>query len=349
MDLYGKPQKTNCKQVRIEKLKPLPLHRRDFIKLSAGSMIAVGAAPLFSWAPQVKKKMPERTLGRTGEKVSLLTVGGLHMSWMETENGVVDVAEQEGIKIVRGAIDQGVSFVDNAWSYNNGRSETVMGKALKEGYRDKVLVMTKILARNLDDAKKQLETSLERYQLDRVDLIQFHALGAWEEDVDTIYNGGFLEWADDVRSSGLTKYIGFTGHNDPAVHLDMIKRGFEWDTCQMPINLVDYYNPNLSFERDVLPVANEKNIGVIAMKTNGYGRDWFKPVSTPLEGLRYAMSLPVSTVVSGMTSEAIMKENVNATLNFKPMSKSEMEAYRNRVSGKQINEHYRSKPSPKKK
>jgi predicted aldo/keto reductase-like oxidoreductase len=325
-------------------LKKVPAHqmdRRDFLKLSSGAALATVISPIGLTACS-KGNMARRTLGRTGEKVSLLTVGGLHMSWIETTDGHVDVQEQEAIGIVRGALDAGVNFCDNAFSYNEGRSEELMGQALKEGYRDKTLIMTKLTGRRVHRLQEQLEISLKRFQVDYIDLMQFHAIGSWKGDVDAVYGEGLLEWAEKKRDEGLIRYIGFTGHASPEAHLEMIDRGFEWDTCQLPINLADYNHPGKSFEKDVLPLCKERNIGVIAMKSNGYGRDWYKDIATPTEGLRYAMSQDVATVASGMTSVPIMQENVATALNFGPMSEDELDEFRSRLKGYDGKlEHYR--------
>jgi predicted aldo/keto reductase-like oxidoreductase len=328
-----------------KKTSPVPvMDRRDFIKITSGAAMTLALSPL-ALTSCGGMTMQKRTLGRTGEKVSIITVGGLHMSWIETPDGHIDVAEQEGIGIVRGAIDAGVNFCDNAWSYNNGRSEELMGKSLKDGYREKAMIMTKLTGRTPARLQEQLETSLKRYQVDYIDVMQFHVIGMWNGDVDAVYERGLLEWAVKKKEEGLIRFIGFTGHNDPDAHMDMINRGFEWDTCQFPINLADYNNPGKSFERDVLPLCNEKNIGVIAMKSNGYGRDWYKDYATPVEGLRYAMSMNVATVASGMTSLPIMEENVAATLNFKPFSKKELAEYRSRLDEyPEKLEHYRTEP-----
>lgn len=326
------------------KSRPAPLmDRRDFIKLGSGAALGLAVSPLFLSSCS-GQKMQKRVLGRTGEKVSIITLGGLHMSWIETPDGHIDVKEQEAIGIVRGAIDAGVNFCDNAWSYNDGRSEELMGKALKDGYRDKALIMTKLTGRSVAKLSEQLETSLKRYQVDCIDVMQFHVIGTWEGDVDRVYNEGLLEWAEKMRDKGLIRYIGFTGHNDPVAHMDMINRGFAWDTCQFPVNLVDYNNPGKSFVRDVIPLCNENNIGIIGMKSNGYGRDWYKDYATPVEGLKYAMSQDIATIASGMTSIAIMEENVGAALNFKPLSKTELAEYHSRLDEyPEELEHYRHK------
>jgi predicted aldo/keto reductase-like oxidoreductase len=243
------------------------------------------------------------------------------------------LSDEQGVEIVRAAIDRGVTFLDNAWVYNDGRSETLMGRALRDGYREKVLLMTKLENFTLEGIKKQLENSLERFGLDSFDLMQFHMVARRDEYVDDIYKNGVIEWAEDMRSQGVFKYIGFTGHGDPKAHIEMIKRGYPWDTVQMPLNPGDY-NRNVSYERDVLPLAIENNIGVIAMKTNGGGRLGNSQIATPVEGLRYAMSLPVSTVCSGINSMEILDENVNLFQNFTPMTEEEMSELRNRAVGK---------------
>lgn len=317
------------------------LDRRNFIRLTSGVAVATALTPL-SITACARNKMAKRVLGRTGEKVSVLTIGGLHMSWIETDDGHIDIDSNEAIGIVRGAIDSGVNFCDNAFSYNEGRSEELMGEALKDGYRDRVLIMTKLTGRRVHRLEEQLEMSLKRYQVDYIDVMQFHAIGSWKGDVDAVYGEGLIEWAEKKRDEGLIRYIGFTGHASPEAHIEMINRGFEWDTCQLPINLADYNHPGKSFERDVLPLCKEKNIGVIGMKSNGYGRDWYKGIATPAEGLRYAMSQDIATIVSGMTSIPIMEENVNTALNFNPMAEDELAEFRSRLDGYEGNlEHYR--------
>jgi predicted aldo/keto reductase-like oxidoreductase len=272
-------------------------------------------------------RYPKRVLGRTGEKVSLLTTGGFHI-------GLKSMTEEESVTLIRTSIDHGVNFLDNAWVYQEGRSETNMGKALKDGYRKKVLLMTKILARNLEEAKKQLETCLQRFDLDSFDLMQFHAIGQQHDnDVDLIYNSGLIEWAEEQRSQGIFKYIGFTGHTHPGYHLEMIRRGYPWDTVQMPLNPADFHR-EISFQKDVLPLALEKNIGVIGMKSNAGGGLAKSGAATAVDGLRYAMSLPVSTVVSGMDSMEVLEQNLALYGNFKPMTAAEKKDFESRTQGK---------------
>jgi predicted aldo/keto reductase-like oxidoreductase len=307
--------------------------RREFLRQIS---VLAFSFPLLSFNSKGvdEKVIPKRVLGRTGEMVSLLTIGGFHV-------GAPEVTEEDAIAIIRKSIDHGVNFMDNAWSYHDGRSETIMGQALKDGYRKKVLLMTKLMARTVEDSKRQLETSLKRFDLDKVDLLQFHAIGHKEGDVDAIYNSGMIDWAMEMRAQKVIRYIGFTGHSDPAALIDMIKRGYEWDTVQMPLNIGDYHR-TLSFEKHVLPLAVENNIGVIGMKSNGMGRLGKSAIATPLEGLRYTMSLPVSTVASGIDSLKILDENLSVCHNFKPYTETEIKELLSRSSGKSdIIENYR--------
>ena len=300
--------------------------RRDFFKSVS---VATAGAALFPWSNaqgKIPSGVPRRVLGRTGEEVSILCLGGFHI-------GKKEQSEEEAIELIRSSIDAGVNFLDNAWTYQDGRSEIRMGKAIKGGYRNKVMIMTKLLARDLDGVKEQLEVSLKRFDEEMIDLMQFHAIGDKDSDVDAIYNGGLIEWAEEMRSQGVIRYIGFTGHSDPMALKKMIERGYEWDTVQMPLNLGDYHR-NVSFTKDVLPLALEKNIGVLAMKTNGGGKLNRSGYATPVEGLRYAMSLPVATAVSGIDTREILSENLSVFHNFSPMSDSEMSEFLSRGKGK---------------
>jgi predicted aldo/keto reductase-like oxidoreductase len=301
-------------------------NRRTFVKSISGLAAGATLLPVSSFANIKPVSIPKRVLGKTGEKVSLLTMGGYHVSHP-------DIPEEEGVKIIRKSIDGGVNTMDNAWTYHDGRAETVMGKALKDGYREKVLLMTKFTARTLDEIKQQLEDSLKRFELDSFDVMQFHAIGSRDDDVDKIYNNGLIEWAEEQRDQGIFRYIGFTGHSDPKAHMDMINRGFAWDTTQMPINIGDFHR-NVSFENDVLPLVLENNIGLFAMKSNGMGHLKKSGIASPVEGLRYAMSRPVSTVVSGIDSMRILEENLALSQNFLPFSEEETAEFRVRAEGK---------------
>ncbi len=309
-------------------------NRRTFIRNISGLTLGASLLPL-GCKPGLSSLNHTRVLGRTGEKVTILGIGGYHAA----EEHVTD---EQSIDIIRTAIDKGVNFMDNAWVYQNGRSESMMGMALRDGYREKVLLMTKLRARNLEEIKVQLETSLKRFGLDSFDLMQFHDVGRLDGDVDAIYNNGLIEWAEEQRSQGIFKYIGFTGHTHPKIMIEMINRGYPWDTVQMPLNPGDYHREE-SYEKDVLPLALEKDIGVIGMKSNGFGWMGNSGIATPVEGLRYAMSLPVSTVVSGIDTMEILEENVNAFHQFTPMTEEEKTELLARCKGKSdvIEKHYR--------
>lgn len=312
-------------------------NRREFVKNVSSAALAASIFPLTGSAT-TDSVVEKRVLGRTGEMVSIMGIGGFHI-------GKDEVSDEVSIEIMRKSIDNGINFMDNAWSYQKGRSEELMGRALKDGYRKKVLLMTKMRARTVDGVKEQLETSLKRFQLDSFDLMQFHAIGNVDGDVDAIYNSGLIEWAEDMRSQGVFKYIGFTGHADAEALVDMINRGYPWDTIQMPINVGDVHR-EIGFQKDVLPLAIEKNIGVIAMKTNGFGNLGSSGIATPVEGLRYAMSLPISTAVSGIDSLEILNENLTLAKNFKAMSESEKSELIARSKGKSDEiEHYLRKKS----
>jgi predicted aldo/keto reductase-like oxidoreductase len=307
-------------------------NRRVFVKNMSG--LALGAS-LLPWACKNSKSYPTRKLGRTGERVSILTLGGYHVAQEF-------LSDEQCIAIIRTAIDKGVNFLDNAHVYNDGRSETLMGLALRDGYREKVLLMTKLRERTLEGVKRQLETSLNRFGLDSFDLMQFHNVGQDEGDADAIYNNGLIEWAEEQRKHGVFRYIGVTGHADPRVMTDMIERGFTWDTIQMPLNPGDHHR-TVSFEKDVLPLALEKDIGIIGMKSNGYGWMGNSGIATPVEGLRYAMSMPVATIVSGIDSMEILEENANVFQQFTPMTEEEKSGLLARCKGKSdvIEKHYR--------
>jgi len=301
-------------------------NRRTFVK--SISSLAAGATllPVSSYANLKPLTIPKRTLGRTGEEISILTMGGYHVAAPKN-------TEEEAIRIIRKSIDGGINMMDNAWYYHDGRAETIMGKALKDGYRDKVLLMTKFAARTLDEIKQQLEDSFRRFDMDSFDIMQFHAIGDKDDDVDNIFNNKLIEWAEEQRSQGIFRYIGFTGHSDPKAHIEMIKRAYPWDTTQMPINIGDYHR-NVSFEKDVLPLCLENNIGIFAMKSNGMGELKNSGIATPVEGLRYAMSQPVSTVVSGIDSMNILDENMDLFHDFTPLSDMERAEFLSRSEGK---------------
>jgi aryl-alcohol dehydrogenase-like predicted oxidoreductase len=264
--------------------------------------------------------IPYRTLGRTGERVSLLGLGGAHLGKIADE--------RESIQIMRTALDNGVNFLDNSWGYHNGASELRMGLALKDGYRQKAFLMTKFDGQTATAATRQFEESLRRLQVDYVDLLQFHEI-IRPEDPDRVFApGGAFEAMQALRQAGKVRYIGFTGHKHPDIHLKMIRtglaHGFTFDTVQMPINVMDAHFR--SFSREVLPVALEHGIGVLAMKPLASSHILRAGVVTAIECLHYAMSLPVSVVITGCDSLPILEQALEAARTFRPLSESEVEA-----------------------
>jgi len=296
----------------------MSMDRRTFLQLSAAGALAF---PALAAAP--RNGMPYRTLGKTSEAVSLLCLGGYHI-------GGRDLSEADAIALMRHAVDEGVNFFDNAWQYHDGVSEERMGKALKDGYRDKVFLMTKHKGLDTAGAQDHLETSLRRLDVDMIDLWQFHEI-VHPEQPKRIYENGALDFALKAQAEGKIRYIGFTGHHLNTTHLEMIERGFDWDTIQMPLNVFDYHFR--SFQRNVLPKAIEKNLGVIAMKTLGGspGNLLETKQATAEECLRFAMSLPVSTVCSGMDSMETLKKNLATAKAFTPMAEDERAALLARV------------------
>ncbi len=305
------------------------MKRREFIKSAV--MEGVGAMAVANVAAEAQKAaaagavsrpmspdMPYRELGRTGEKVSLIGLGGGHIG-----NRIDEAA---AVRLMRAAVDGGMSFFDNAWDYNDGRSENRMGLAMKDGYRQKVFLMTKTDSHTATGFNTQLEESLRRLQVETIDLVQFHEVVRMT-DPDAIFaKGGAIEAAIAARKAGKIRYIGFTGHKDPSIHLHMIdvseKHGFHFDTVQMPINVMDAHFR--SFQHAVIPMATKKGIGVLAMKTFGMGSILKANVAEPIEMLHYSMSLPVSVVITGMETPERLTQALTAAKTFKPMSEQQV-------------------------
>ena len=272
-------------------------------------------------------QMIYRTLGHTGEKVSVIGLGGSHI-------GKANLSDKAAIRIIRTAIDAGMNFMDNSWDYNHGESERRLGKALKDGYRARAFVMTKVDGRSKKAAATQFDESLRRLQMEQVDLLQHHEIIRYE-DVDRIFAaGGAMEAFLEARQQGKLRYIGFTGHKDPHVHLYMLEQArqhaFTFDTVQMPLNPLDAHFR--SFEKNVLPVLVQENIGVLGMKSLGSGVLLKTGAVTAPECLRYAMSLPTSTVITGIDSMEILNQALEVIRNFTPMNEEEMESLRARTA-----------------
>jgi predicted aldo/keto reductase-like oxidoreductase len=285
--------------------------RREFMQQTAAGVSIAGFGSSAWGAVSAEGEMPMRDFGTTGEKVAILGVGGHAIGQIK--------GDQESIDFVREAIDLGATFLDNAWEYHDGRSEELMGRALLDGYRDKVFLMTKHHGRkDKATAMEHLEDSLRRLQTETIDLWQYHEV-VYEADPDLIFSeGGAIEAAADARQQGKVRYIGFTGHKDPAIFKKMLSHDFKWDAVQMPVNVMDpHYR---SFIKEILPILNERGIAPIAMKTMGGGHILSAKVVEPEEALRFAWSQPVATLVSGMNSREILHKNVETARNFTPMS-----------------------------
>jgi aryl-alcohol dehydrogenase-like predicted oxidoreductase len=260
-------------------------------------------------------EMPVRTLGRTGWKVSLIGLGGWHL-------GFKFIDEELSIRIIRTAIDNGINFMDNCWDYNEGASEERMGKALKDGYRDRVFLMTKIDGRTKKDAAKQLDESLKRMQTDHIDLVQHHEILRFEDPHRIFAPEGANAALLEAREAGKISFIGFTGHKDPQIHMHMLdvakENDFQFDTVQMPLNVMDAHYR--SFEKIVLPRLVEEKIGVLAMKTLANGTILESKTVSAIECLQYAMNLPTSVVITGCQSMENLEQALTAARTFKPMS-----------------------------
>ncbi|MBZ5665643.1 MAG: aldo/keto reductase [Acidobacteriia bacterium] len=292
--------------------------RRQFLELAATGIATATIGPE-AWAGAPKHDMPYRILGRTGEKVSIVGIGGYHLARP-------GITAEESIRIVRTALDEGINFLDNCWDYNGGESEIRMGNALRDGYRKKAFLMTKMDGRDKVTAAKQINQSLERLQTDRIDLLQFHEV-IRDSDPDRIFTpGGALEAVLQAQKDGKVRYIGFTGHKSPEVHLKMLATAsahdFIFDAVQMPLNVMDaHFN---SFEAKVLPLLLKQNIGVLGMKPMGDPFILHSKTVAAIECLHYCMNLPTSVVITGCDSLPILQQALDAARSFRPMSEAQV-------------------------
>lgn len=321
----------------------MEISRRDLLKVASTSgLAALGLAASEGFAllappPPAQAQTPStpistrngqmiyRTLGRTGEKVSVLGLGGHHIGRIRED--------QESIRLIRSAIDRGINFMDNSWDYHNGRSERLMGMALKGNYRQKVFLMTKLDGRTKAAAIRQIDESLKALQTDYVDLMQHHEIIRFEDPDRVFAPGGAMEAVVEAQKAGKIRYIGFTGHKDPLVHLRMLdiaaQNNFRFDTVQMPLNVMDAHFR--SFEREVLPKLVQANIGVLGMKSMGDPYILRSNTVTPIECLHYTMNLPISTVITGIDSMKLLDQAIEAARTFKPMSREQTTAMLNRT------------------
>ncbi|HYG99878.1 MAG TPA: aldo/keto reductase [Terriglobales bacterium] len=312
---------------------PVPPHNTDGSGITrrrflATTAIAAAILPLESTLALAESDqstkagdMQFRTLGRTGEKVSVIGVGGAHI-------GGEKVSDAEAIRIMRTAIDSGVNFMDNCWDYHDGRSEMLMGRALQGGYRQKVFLMTKIDGRDAKTAAKQINESLQRLKTDHIDLMQIHEVIRSNDPQRCFEPGGAMEAIIAAKKAGKIRYVGFTGHKSPDLHLRMIdvarKNKFHFDTMQMPINIFDAHYD--SFEKRVLPVAEKEGIAVLGMKPMGGKFLLETKTVTPVECLQYALSQTVSVVITGIDSMNILKQDLRVAREFQPMGKDAISA-----------------------
>jgi predicted aldo/keto reductase-like oxidoreductase len=280
---------------------------------------SVHQIPLTSSAGIRKGDMLYRKLGRTGEEVSAIGMGGYHLA----NHGLTG---KQSIRMIRDAIDRGITFMDNSWDYNQGQSEIVMGKALKEGYRQKVFLMTKIDGRTKKTAKSQIETCLKRLHTDHIDLVQHHEIIRFDDPNRIFADGGANEALLEAKKAGKIRYIGFTGHKDPHIHLYMLKvaidHDFRFDTVQMPLNVMDAHFR--SFAQMVLPELIKQKIGVLGMKSMADGVILKSKKVSPMECLHYALSLPTSVVITGIDKPKILDQAFEAVRTFKPMNRAQI-------------------------
>jgi uncharacterized protein len=309
------------------------MQRRDFLKTATAAGVAATIPTTAQTTPPAAAsvKLPEspdmlyRELGTTGQRVSAIGMGGHHIGRQKESS--------ESIQLIHAGIDRGINFMDNCWDYNDGISEVRMGQALRNGYRQKVFLMTKMDGRTADEYTKQLEQSLGRLQTDVIDLVQFHEIIRMEDPDRIFASGGAIEAAVAAQKAGKIRYIGFTGHKDPAVHLRMLetaqKHNFHFDAVQMPINVMDAHFR--SFTREVMPVAIKQGIGVLAMKT--FGDPYILKSNTvqPIEALHYGLTQPVSVVITGIDSTKILDQAIEAARTFKPLSEAQVKALLDRT------------------
>ena len=264
-------------------------------------------------------EMLYRVLGSTGERVSAIGLGGFHLASEKVD-------ESLSMRIVRTAIDHGITFMDNCWDYNDGASEIRMGKALRDGYREKVFLMTKIDGRSKKAAAKQLDESLRRLQVDHIDLVQHHEVIRYEDPHRIFHEEGANAALVAAREAGKLRFIGFTGHKDPRIHLYMLEvaaaHGFMFDAVQMPLNVMDAHYR--SFEKQVLPYLVEHDIGVLGMKSMADGILLETNMVTPIECLHYALNLPTSVVITGIDSLEILDQALEAVRTFRPLSEEDV-------------------------
>jgi len=275
--------------------------------------------------PKSSEGVPLRPLGRTGEKVSLLCLGG-HASTNPQK-----LSESESLRLIQRAVDEGITFMDNCWDYHDGLAEERMGKALAEGgRRQKAFLMTKCCGRTSKEAQSNLEDSIRRLRTDHLDLWQFHEI-IYDNDPDWIFaDDGAVHLGQKALKEGKVRYLGFTGHKDPSIHLKMLGKPFEWASVQMPLNVMDVHYR--SFQKQVLPELVKRGIGVLGMKSlGGNGKIVTEGGISVDDAIRYVLSLPISTLVTGIDSEKVLDQNLKIVREFKPLTQVERDLIESRT------------------
>jgi predicted aldo/keto reductase-like oxidoreductase len=321
------------------------MERRDLLMgsalgIAAAAVGSVASAQTTSAPPSAVRTPPEtfdeggmkyRILGTTGQKVSLVGLGGFHLAKPEANKPTAE----EAIALVRAGIDAGINFCDNCWDYNGGESEIRLGRALRDGYRQRVFLMTKIDGRTAEAAMGQLETSLKRLQTDHLDLLQFHEIIRMDDPERVFAPGGALEAVLRAREQGKVRYIGFTGHKSPAIHKHMFEvaaqHDFHFDTVQMPVNIMDAQYD--SFQQTIFPIAEQQKTAVLAMKTFGDTFIIDSHVADPIDMLHYSMSQPVAVVITGCDHMPILQQALRAVRSYQPMPAEQQQELLSRAAG----------------
>jgi predicted aldo/keto reductase-like oxidoreductase len=312
--------------------------RREFMK-EASAITLLAQQVIAQTSSATATGLPTRVLGRTQVRVPIIGLGGWHIGSVKDE--------KEALRIMHAAMDEGLTFFDNAWDYQDGHAEEVMGKALAmDNRREKVFLMTKNCERDYAGSMKCLDDSLRRLKTDHLDLWQFHEC-VYDNDPDWVFEKGGIKAALEARQSGKVRFIGFTGHKDPRIHLKMLGKPHDWDTAQMPINVMDAHYR--SFQNEVVPVCLDKNVGVIGMKGLAGGHPEGRLVShagmKSDECYRFCLSVPVSVQVMGINTMAQLKQDIALARAFKPMTpeeKSELLARVKDVAGDGRHELFKS-------
>ncbi len=304
-------------------------NRREFLQTSvaAGATLSL-AETLLAEQQDTGQGLPMRPLGKTGVNVSILCLGGWHIG-----KAAAETDEKTAVGLMHEAIDGGITFFDNCWDYHDGMSEEVMGQALK-GWRDKVFLMTKNCERDYKGSLSNLDDSLRRLKTDHIDLWQFHEM-VYDNDPDWVFEKGGFKAALEAQKAGKVRYIGFTGHKDPIIHLKMLAKPYQWASAQMPINVCDYYYR--SFQKQVVPVCLKREIGVIGMKSlcgspdGQNGRLVQAGLASAPECIRYALSQPISSLVVGLRNRKDLHQALEVGRSFKPMTKTQIASLHEKV------------------